>query len=74
MTSMIDFWHEYKIRLRGFIAKRVREHDAVDDILQEVFIKVNASLHTVKSHSSISAWLYRIAANSIADHNRGKKP
>ena len=71
---MIDFWHEHKTRLRSFITKRVRERDAVDDILQEIFLKVNTSLHTVKSHSSISAWLYRIAANSIADHYRSQKP
>lgn len=74
MAPIIDFWHEHKARLRGFIAKRVRERDAVDDILQEVFLKVNTSLHTVKSHGSISAWLYRIAANSIADHYRSQKP
>lgn len=74
MTPMTDFWQEHRSRLRGYIAKRVRESDAVDDILQEVFLKVNASLHTVKSHGSISAWLYRIAANTIADHYRAQKP
>ena len=60
--------------MRGYIAKRVRDRDAVDDIIQEVFLKVNASLHSVKSHGSISAWLYRIAANAIADHYRAQKP
>lgn len=74
MTPMTDFWQEHRSRLRGYIAKRVRESDAVDDILQEVFLKVNASLHSVKSHGSISAWLYRIAANTIADHYRAQKP
>jgi RNA polymerase sigma-70 factor (ECF subfamily) len=71
---MTNFWQEHRSRLRGYIAKRVRESEAVDDILQEVFLKVNASLHTVKSHGSISAWLYRIAANTIADHYRAQKP
>ncbi|MFN3398499.1 MAG: sigma factor, partial [Sulfurimicrobium sp.] len=74
MMPMVDFWQEHRSRLRGYIAKRVRESDAVDDILQEVFLKVNASLHSVKSHGSISAWLYRIAANTIADHYRAQKP
>jgi RNA polymerase sigma-70 factor (ECF subfamily) len=74
MMPMTDFWLEHRSRLRGYIAKRVCESDAVDDILHEVFLKVNASLHTVKSHGSISAWLYRIAANTIADHYRAQKP
>jgi RNA polymerase sigma-70 factor (ECF subfamily) len=71
---MTDFWEEYKARLRGYISKRVREHNAVDDILQNVFIKAHTNLHTVKSHGSIAAWLFRIAANSIADHYRTHKP
>lgn len=74
MALMANFWQEHRSRLRGYIAKRVRDRDAVDDILQEVFLKVNASLYTVKSPGSISAWLYRIAANTIADHYRAQKP
>ena len=73
MVPMTAFWLEHRSRLRGYVAKRVRESDAVDDILQEVFLKANASLHTVKSHDSLSAWLYRIAANTIADHYRAQK-
>jgi RNA polymerase sigma-70 factor (ECF subfamily) len=71
---MINVWEEHKTRLRGYIARRVREHHAVDDILQEVFLKAHTHLHTVKSHGSISAWLYRIAANAIVDHYRTQKP
>lgn len=73
MEIMANFWKEHRSRLRGYIAKRVRDRDAVDDILQEVFLKVNASLHSVKSQESIPAWLYRIAANTIADHYRMQK-
>ena len=73
MAPMTNFWQEYKARLRNYIAKRVRESDAVDDILQEVFLKAHASLHTVKSHGSVSAWLYRVAANTIVDHYRAQR-
>ncbi|MDA8060231.1 MAG: RNA polymerase sigma factor SigZ [Nitrospiraceae bacterium] len=71
---MTDFWQEHKDRLRSYIAKRVRESDAVDDILQNVALKAYASLHTLKSRGSITSWLYRIAANEIADHYRSRKP
>jgi RNA polymerase sigma-70 factor (ECF subfamily) len=74
MAPMADFWQEHKTRLRGYIAKRVRESDAVGDILQDVFLKAHTRLHTVKSHGSITAWLFRIAANAIADHYRSQKP
>lgn len=74
MPLISHFWQEHRSLLRGYIARRVRERDAVDDVLQEVFLKVNVGLHTVKSHGSISAWLYRIAANTIADHYRAQHP
>lgn len=74
MMPIADLWQIYRSRLRDYIANRVREREVVDDILQEVFIKVQAGLHTVRSPGSVSAWLYRIAANSIADHYRAHKP
>ncbi len=74
MAQIMDLWQEQRSRLRGYIARRVRESDAVDDILQDVFLKAHAYLHTVKAHGSLSAWLYRIAVNAIADHYRSQRP
>jgi RNA polymerase sigma-70 factor (ECF subfamily) len=74
MAPIPSFWIEHKTRLRSYVAKRVRAHGAVDDVLQDVFIKAYTSLHTVKSHGSLTSWLYRIAANAIADYYRGQKP
>lgn len=74
MTSVETLWHEHKNRLRGYIAKRVGEPAVVDDILQEVFIKAYANLHKVKRSGSIAAWLYRVAANAVADHYRKEQP
>jgi RNA polymerase sigma-70 factor (ECF subfamily) len=74
MTPTLELWQEHKARLRAYIARRVRESDAVDDILQEVFLKAHASLHTVQSQGSLAAWLYRIAANAIVDHYRARQP
>jgi RNA polymerase sigma-70 factor (ECF subfamily) len=67
-------WLAHKPRVRDYIAKRVGERDAVDDIVQEVFLKAQLALHTVKSKGSFAAWLFRIAANAIADHYRRQKP
>lgn len=72
--ELADLWREHKTRLRGYIAKHMNERDAVDDVLQDVFLKANANLHTVKSHGSITAWLFRIAENAITDYYRARKP
>lgn len=74
MIRLTDSWQEHKSRLRAYIARRVGDHDAVEDILQDVYLKAHTSLHTVRSRGSMPAWLYRIAANAIADHYRSLKP
>lgn len=73
MAPTTDFWQEHKARLRAYISKRVSNSHDVDDILQEVFLKAHVNLHTVKSHGSVSAWLYRIAYNAIVDHYRSQR-
>jgi RNA polymerase sigma-70 factor, ECF subfamily len=75
MTSISTFWNQHKARLRSYIASRVvRDQHAVDDILQDVFVKAHTSLHTVKTPVNIKSWLFRITANTIADHYRSQKP
>ncbi|MCK9363926.1 MAG: RNA polymerase sigma factor SigZ [Syntrophales bacterium] len=74
MATMPDFWNEHKIRLHGYIAKRVRNREVAEDILQDVFLKVHLKIHKVKAPGSLTAWLYRIAANAVADYYRGQNP
>lgn len=74
MVLMPDFWLTHKQQLRGYIVKRMQDKSAVDDVMQDVFVKAYSNLHSVKSPESLSAWLYRIAANAIADHYRASRP
>lgn len=74
MDQLTDIWQEHKARLRAFVARRVPDDDAVDDILQEVLIKAYRNVHTLRARGSVRAWLFRIAANAIADYYRSRKP
>ncbi len=47
--------------------------DIVDDISQEVFIKVFQALHNFRFESSFYTWLYRITVNKCRDELRKKK-
>lgn len=62
-------WHKYHAGLAGFIRSKVSENFA-DDLLQEVFIKIHASIDTVKTESKLESWLYQITRNTIADYYR----
>ncbi|MCC7161505.1 MAG: RNA polymerase sigma factor SigZ [Anaerolineae bacterium] len=65
-----SIWHEFSGNLRRFILKRVRDEQAADDILQEVFIKVHQHLGTLADETRLESWLYQITRNAIADHYR----
>ncbi|WP_413113185.1 RNA polymerase sigma factor SigZ [Thaumasiovibrio sp. DFM-14] len=67
---MLSDWQNHKVQLRSYISKRVKDADAVDDILQDVYIKASTNLHQLKSRGSLTGWLYRIAYNAIMDYYR----
>jgi RNA polymerase sigma-70 factor (ECF subfamily) len=65
-------WASFSGRLRGFIAKRVRNENDVDDILQDVFAKIHTGLGGVKEGEKLEAWLFQVARRSIVDHVRSR--
>ncbi len=65
-------WHEYHSRLAAFIGNKVDEH-AVDDLLQEVFIKVHTGIGTLKEGVKLESWLYQITRNTIIDYYRSNR-
>jgi DNA-directed RNA polymerase specialized sigma24 family protein len=66
-------WTAFSGRLRGFIAKRVREDVDIDDILQDVFAKIHAELGKLKEDERLEAWLFQITRRAIADHYRKRR-
>ncbi|HYC86970.1 MAG TPA: sigma-70 family RNA polymerase sigma factor [Chryseosolibacter sp.] len=65
-------WNRVQDELRGFVYKRVRDKALTDDIIHDVFIKVQAKIHQVKESEKLSGWIYQITRNTITDHYRKK--
>jgi len=60
---------ELEQRLRPFVARRVPSSD-VDDVLQEVFLKMQAALPTLRDEQRFAPWIYTIARNAIVENHR----
>jgi RNA polymerase sigma-70 factor, ECF subfamily len=58
--------------LRIFAYRFVRDWLIVDDIMQEVYIKVFLKLNTLMDNSSIKSWIFSITANQCRDYLRLK--
>ena len=75
MTPTVEnIWTEFAERLGQFIRSRVSDRAAAEDILQDVFLKVQKKLGQLDDPSKLQSWLYLIARNAIIDHYRAKKP
>ena len=72
--SIEQIWDEFTAQLRRFIAGRVRGEADVDDILQEVFIKIHRGLERLDDPSRLHAWVYQITRNAVIDHYRRGGP
>jgi len=60
-------------RLFGFIRQRVNNEADAEDILQDVWYQLTATVDT-EPIEQVSSWLFRVARNKIIDNYRKKKP
>lgn len=74
MTPTLEnIWHEFAVKLGRFIRARVTDPATAEDILQDVFVKIQARLDSLENPAKLQSWLYLIARNAIVDHYRTRK-
>jgi RNA polymerase sigma-70 factor (ECF subfamily) len=69
-TLTEQLWEDFTSQLRRFISARVSNEADVNDILQEVFIKIHRSIDRLEDPSKLHAWVYQITRNVIIDYYR----
>jgi len=62
----------YETELRYVAFRYVRNWAVVDDIMQEVFLKIFLKLNSFREQSKIKSWLYKITRNQCIDYLRSK--
>lgn len=71
--TTLDVWKEFNHRLRLFIKRRISDTADVDDILQDVFLKIHSKLNSLQDKDRLSAWLYQVTRNTITDFYRTRR-
>ena len=66
-------WEAFSSQLRRFIGSRIVDESLVDDILQDVFIKIHSRIDTLKDDGKVESWIYQITRNAIIDYYRRQK-
>lgn len=70
MTEVALTWKRVQSELKGFVYKRVKDKALAEDIVHDVFLKVQSKIHQVKEVEKIFGWIYQITRNTITDHYR----
>lgn len=60
-------------RISAVVAGILRDRDAVDDVVQETFVKAFYRIGSFKGGSSLYTWLYRVAVNATKDYIKSRK-
>jgi RNA polymerase sigma-70 factor (ECF subfamily) len=47
--------------------------DAVDDVVQDVFIVIHARLATLQNPEALRSWVYGIVRRTVSDHRRSRR-
>lgn len=66
----------YQNRVAALVARFIKDHQEVEDVTQEAFIKAYRALHLFRGESAFYTWLYRIAVNTAKNSlvARGRRP
>ncbi len=64
------FFETYFERIHGIVARRVANSHSVEDLVQEVFLKLHRSLPSYDPARALGPWVTTIAMNTLRDYWR----
>ncbi|KZN41593.1 RNA polymerase sigma factor SigZ [Pseudoalteromonas luteoviolacea] len=65
-----QIWAQYSQALKAFLHTKVTNPEDVEDLLQEVLLKTHLAIESLHKPTSIKAWLFQIAHNTVIDYYR----
>jgi RNA polymerase sigma-70 factor (ECF subfamily) len=72
--AVAELYNDYIDKVYSIVFNQVdRDHDATQEIVQDIFMAAVKSAKKFKGRSKVYTWLYSIAHKKIADYYRRKK-
>ena len=65
-----NIWNEFHNRISKFVHGRIYDKELTEDCVQDIFIKINGGLTSLRDEKKLESWIFQIARNTIADFNR----
>jgi len=71
VTPSPALWQDVAARLRPFVARQVAPAD-IDDVLQDVFVRLQRGLATLREEERFTSWLFQVARSAVTEHHRAR--
>jgi RNA polymerase sigma-70 factor (ECF subfamily) len=68
--ATLSAWTKLQDDLKSFVYRKVKDKATSEDIVQDVFLKVQANSGQLKDSEKITSWIYTIARNAVVDYYR----
>ena len=65
-------WQELDGELRPFVARRLASPSDVDDVLQDIYLRISAGVAALRDRERFGPWVYQVARHALADHGRAR--
>ena len=73
MRTPDSAYKEFQSTLRRYLARRLENADDVEDVLQDVFLRVTRNQDALETAKLPLAWLYSVANSALVDHLRRQR-
>lgn len=73
VPTFAAIYHEYFDFVWASARRLGVSADAMDDVVQEVFIVIHARLHTLQQPGSLRSWIYGVVRRTVSGHRRARR-
>ncbi len=72
-TAFQVLFERHSSRIFSYLRKRIKNNESIDDIFQEVFVKMHISKHLYKKNLPVLPWLFSVTRSVMIDQIRKDK-
>ncbi len=73
-TTNAALWQDYQQRLYHYVYRRVSNKADTEDIVQNIFIKIQQHPPQISQVQKLEGWLLQVTKNALVDYWRKQKP
>lgn len=74
LSANAEQWADLAVEVRRAISRKIDDPHTVEDLVQDVFVRVASRSEQLRDGERLAAWVGRIARSIVIDHYRRTRP